>query len=238
MPPIVAKTSLVLLNQYDSSSAFKTFKPGRESDALDSSTFGTAAKTFLAGLKQGSIQLEGFFDKTLLSGIDAILTAAFGAAEIITSLVQESPSIGVRALLMNADQSKYEVGSPLGQIIMSTAEMHAADNGLESGVLLHLPSTLETATANATSVDNGAASTNGAVAHLHLTQITGLNVTVIVQHSTDNSTWVDLFTFTAASAITSQRLSVTGTVNRYRRVRTVVNSGSGNCNHAVTFAHR
>uniref|UniRef100_UPI003BB56F59 hypothetical protein n=1 Tax=Thermoanaerobacterium sp. DL9XJH110 TaxID=3386643 RepID=UPI003BB56F59 len=74
---------------------------------------------------------------------------------------------------------------------------------------------------NGTTVDNAASSSNGAVAHLHVTGFTGLSNAVIkVTHSTDNfsSSDVDLITFSTVSGLTSQRSTVTGTVNRYVRV--------------------
>jgi hypothetical protein len=76
--------------------------------------------------------------------------------------------------------------------------------------------TVTTAT-NGTSVDNGASTANGMRANLHVTAVTGTGGTVKVQHSSDNSTWVDFHTFTAATAATSQTKTATGTVNRYLR---------------------
>jgi hypothetical protein len=76
-----------------------------------------------------------------------------------------------------------------------------------------------TATGNGTSVDNAAGTTNGGIAHLHVTDVSGTTPTlaVVIQHSTNNSTWSTLASFTTATAATSERITFTGTVNRYVR---------------------
>lgn len=61
----------------------------------------------------------------------------------------------------------------------------------------------------------------GAQAYLQVTQLTGTSVTVTVQHSPDNSTWSTLAAFTAVSAAPAfQRVTATGTVDRYLRAIT------------------
>lgn len=62
-------------------------------------------------------------------------------------------------------------------------------------------------------------SADGAQLYLQVTAITGTSVTVTIQHSADNSTWSTLGTaFTAVTAAPgTQRLTATGTVDRYLR---------------------
>lgn len=78
---------------------------------------------------------------------------------------------------------------------------------------------------NGTSLDNGASSPAGLAAvinHFSVTSVAG--VTYVIQHSTDNSSWSTLLTFTTvpvtATAGYGERKTVTGTVNRYLRVLT------------------
>ncbi len=78
---------------------------------------------------------------------------------------------------------------------------------------------------NGTSLDNGAGTTKGLAAvinHFSVTSVAG--VTYLIQHSTDNSSWTTLLTFTTvpvtATAGYGERKVVTGTVNRYLRVLT------------------
>ena len=113
------------------------------------------------------------------------------------------------------------------------------NDGVDHGRVVHAH-TAETATGNSTSVDNGASSTNGGVASLHVTAVTGTtpSLTVKVQHSSDNSTFVDLITFTAANAAGSQRRTVSGTVNRYVRETHTLSGTSPNFTYAAAFARR
>ena len=81
---------------------------------------------------------------------------------------------------------------------------------------------------------------NGGVAYLNVTGVTGTspNIVVKVQHSTNNSTWVDLATFTAATAIGAQRIPVSGTVNRYLRTLWTVTGTTPSLTFTASFARR
>jgi hypothetical protein len=89
------------------------------------------------------------------------------------------------------------------------------------GYVLHGP-TAEAATFNGTSVDltGGLFSlTNGAQAHLHILAADGVAWTLKVQHSANDSAWADLITFSAnGTAITAERATASGTINRYVRM--------------------
>jgi hypothetical protein len=62
-------------------------------------------------------------------------------------------------------------------------------------------------------------------------------ITWKVQHSVDNSVWIDLMTFTLANDATSERETVSGTVNRYlRAIRTVGGSGGPTFECALSVA--
>jgi len=127
--------------------------------------------------------------------------------------------------------------------ISAQAQASGTVGGLDGGVLLAASQTITATVAN-TGVDNAAASTNGGVAHLHVTTNTRNGaITVKVQHSSNNSTWADLFTFTATTSATttSERIEVAaGTaVNRYLRANVSGFAGSsGTATITVGFARR
>jgi polyisoprenoid-binding protein YceI len=50
------------------------------------------------------------------------------------------------------------------------------------------------------------------VGYIHVTAFTGTTGVVKIQHSANDSTWADLITFTTISAVTQERVAVTGTV--------------------------
>src|SRR2546425_599105 len=136
----VAKDIRVLVDQYDLSSAFKSAKPSGQADALDSSTFGSSnAKTFQAGLVKGAIALEGLFasDNITQNKIDDVLAPALvgGVAHLLTVGMEGLTQNG-RAVLLNANETKYEVSTQVGQIVMATADFDSV-YGYERGVMLH-----------------------------------------------------------------------------------------------------
>ena len=65
-------------------------------------------------------------------------------------------------------------------------------------------------------------------------------VDVKIQHSTDDSVWADLITFTqvGVGAETAEAKTVSGTVNRYVRAARTVAAGTGSITYAVGFARR
>ena len=85
------------------------------------------------------------------------------------------------------------------------------------GVVLS-PATSLSATTNQASVDHGASSANGGHANLHITASSGGTWAFKIEHSTNDSAWSTLISFTlTGSALASERLTVSGTVNRYTR---------------------
>jgi hypothetical protein len=97
--------------------------------------------------------------------------------------------------------------------------------GLEWGRLLTAGKRSDTEATNGSSVDFGAAGTHGLQAWLHVFSVTGTSCTVKLQSSSDDGD-SDAFAdvtggaFTAATDVTSQRITVSGAVERYLRVAT------------------
>lgn len=97
--------------------------------------------------------------------------------------------------------------------------------GVEWGTQLTAGVRSDTTATNGTSVDFGAAGSNGGQAYLQVFSFTGTSVTVKIQSSSDNG-GSDAFSdvsglgFTAATGRTTQRLAVTGALERYLRVVT------------------
>lgn len=222
----------ILVNGYDFSNFFKQVAPGANVDLLDVTGFQSPGgdREFLASFNDGKLSLEGFFsaDNVGLDGIDDIFNSVLGSTtkQVVTASPENANAIGNRCYCISADETRYEVSSPADGVIMSNAEFQSS-SGLGNGVILH-NLTAETATGNNASVDNGAASTSGGAGHLHVTARSGTSPTldVKIQHSSDNSVFVDLIVFAQKAAVGSERLTVTGTVNRYTRsIRTIGGTG-------------
>ena len=87
-----------------------------------------------------------------------------------------------------------------------------------------------TETTNGTSVDNAAATTLGALAHLHVTASDCGTWAFKVQDSANDSDWADLITFTeVGEAVAGERADVAAaadTPDRYTRFQATRTSGT------------
>lgn len=239
------KNTVVLFDKYNLSEYFNSATTTAMAEAVETTTFGSANKTYAIGMKDGTVSLEGLWAGDV-NGVDEVLEAAIGSSgKKIITVATEGATIGRRAKLINTDETSYEIASAVADMVTITAEAQASGTvgGFDGGVLLAANQTVSSVTAN-TSVDNSASSANGGVAHLHVTANTRNGAaTIKVQHSANNSTWADLVVFTAttSSTTTSERIEVAAgtTVNRYVRANISAIAGStGSVTLTVGFARR
>lgn len=218
----------VLFNKYDLSQYLRQVAPSLDIELLEATPFQAAGgdKVYITGFRDGKLSLEGFFEshEVTVDAIDDIFNAVIGSEikQVVTVSPEGALTLGNRCFLMEADTVNYSVSAPATGLIMSNANLQSS-SGIGHGRILQ-PTAALTATGNGTSVDNAAATTRGGAGHLHITAKAGTIPTITgkIQHSVDNSVWVDLITFGAASAETFERVEVTGTVNRYLRfIRTI-----------------
>lgn len=238
---IHGKGTIVLCNEFDLSAYFNEASASRSVETAETTTFGSSAKTYITGLQDGTLSLNGLFEGSA-DATDEELTDVLGdnAGMTITVAPAGSLAVGSRVMSLTGKLTSYEISSPVGDVVSASSEFQA-DEGIGSGVSLHALSA-ETTTGNGTSVDGTASSANGGFATLHVTANTMNNNMVFkVQHSADNSTWVDLATFStvATTVKTSERIEVASstTVNRYLRA-TWTASGSGSVTFHINFARR
>lgn len=239
MPFLHGKSTVVLYNQFDLSQYFNEVSASRSIETAETTTFGKSAKTYITGLGDGTLSLNGLFEGST-DATDEEITGVIGTdnGAVISVGITGSLAIGQRVLSMVGEVTSYEISSPVGDVVSASSEFQS-EQGIYSAVSLHALSA-ETATGNGTSVDNTASSSNGGAGALHVTANTMNNNTVFkIQHSTDNSTWADLITFsTVATTIkTSEQKTVTGTVNRYVRA-TWTASGTGSITFHINFGRR
>jgi hypothetical protein len=219
MPFIHGKGAATLFDKYDLSAYLNTFESSASADTAEVTTFGASSKSYIAGMKDATISLGGFFDGAT-GAVDEVLAAALSNATtgVLTLAPAGAGAIGNRAQLGNTLETSYTVTAAASDAVSISAEAQIT-GGLSPGIIL-ADLAARTAAGNTTANDNTASSANGLAAHLHCTAFTGTNITVKVAHSADNSTWADLITFTQLTAAGSERKTVTGTVNRYLRITT------------------
>jgi hypothetical protein len=191
---------------------------------------GNAGASYVPGLKSGSLAITGPQDSTG-QGLHARIASSIGVDNgLIVTLLPEGDAVGKWAIFAACDPTDWAIDASVTDAVAFSVSA-TADESIEMGYVLH-PLAAETATGNGTAVDRGLGVTSalGLAASLHVTAYTGLtSATVKIQHSTDNSTWADLTTFNATTAIGAQlvKLAAGTTINRYlRSVLTVAGTGS------------
>lgn len=214
---IHGKSAAVLFQATDLSAFLNSWDTTLTADTAEVTCFGSGSKAYVAGGKDATISLSGFFDGAA-SAVDEVLAAAIAGTKVITLAEAGVGTIGNRALVGQAIHTSYQVSAPVGDAVTISAEAQVT-GGMSSGVVL-ADLAARTATGNTSSVDKGASSANGLMANVHVTAFTGTDITVKVAHSADNNTWADLITFTQLTAAGAENKTVTGTVNRYLRITT------------------
>lgn len=232
------KNTSVLYGAYDLSAYFNSMKVGTKVPMAATTTFQAAAETYLPGIKDGTVSLSGLFDGAA-GAVDEVLTAALAGSDQVFTGAVDLAAIGKRCRMAAAQSSAYDVDDSISDAVQVSLDIQA-NGGVDYGLILHALGSVS-ATANDTSQDNAAASSNGGVAHLHVVTNTRNGTLVAkVQHSTDNSSWADLITFTTVTSSTTaaERIAVTGTVNRYVRAQYTIAGSTGAMSFQMAFARR
>lgn len=203
-----------------------------EVDLRDFTSFADAARTWEVGLTSAEIAFEGFFAAT---PFDAVVAADLGAATPVPVSVGPDgvDQAGKRAYVVAARAQQYEISSRTAELVGASVS-YRSDARIGLGVVLAELAARGSSGTGPTQ-DNGASTSNGAIANLHVTAASG-TLDVKVQHSADQVTWVDLITFSTVTSPAAESKVVTGTVNRYVRATWTVGGASPSFTFAVTFA--
>jgi hypothetical protein len=231
----------IFVNQYNLTSHTRQMEIMAAIADHDSTVLGDSAVRIQLGLKSGGVRYQGLFDPTVGGAYD-VLSAAYGSTTSrIATAFPELTTLGNPAVLCYALETELGIPVNVNDLVGLTAYLKAAEDGVDFGVWLQALAAV-TNTGNGSSVDNAAATTNGGVGVIHTTAIAGAAPSVVwkIQHATDNSTWVDLITFTAATVASSERIEVAAgtTVNRYLRAIRTFGGTTTSITSAIAFARR
>jgi hypothetical protein len=236
------KNTAVLFGGYNLSSFYNDASTSESMEPAETTAFGSSAKTYIAGLTDGTISLSGMFDGAA-SAVEPVLNSVLGSATAsVVSVAPEGLTTGKVSYGCDGRVTSFEISAPVADVISLTSEVQA-DGGIDRALIL-AGATAYTATVNGTGQDNAASTANGGVGVIHVTANTRDGAcTFKIQHSSDNSTFADLVTFTntVASTVTAERIIVAAgtTVNRYLRASCTTFGGtSGAVTATITFARR
>lgn len=243
MALVTGVTMKVVINQYDLSGFFRSINPSLTRGMYDTTAFGSTQHQSIPGFRTGTIEIEGFYeDPATASAPDNVFAAIEAAATPpLVSVLPEGWAIGKRSYMIQANESNHTVSAVIDDLVKNNATFQSTD-GYDIGVSLHGLTAEAGFPVTGASVDNGAATSNGGVAFVQTSAIAGAgpNIVVKVQHSTNDSTWADLVTFTAITATGFQRVLVAAgtTVNRYLRATMTQGGTTTSITSLVGFARR
>lgn len=216
----------------------RTASAASSTDMLDTTVLTDRAKTSIPGQDTSTFRIAGPLD---------VDPTANGQADAVQDMKDRTTPTAITYMPLGTDGAAWLFESLANGLDFTSGVGATTDWALSAqttgitdlnGVIL---SNAETVTIDGSSAntDNGASSSNGGVAHLHVTAFSGLTSDdIIVEGSANGSTgWATVATFTQVTGLTSQRVVVTGSVARYLRVTDNV-TGTGSITRLVSFSRR
>lgn len=205
----------------------------RKADKIVADAFGTQVHNSLPGLRDGSLKINGLstMDRGTLNwqlsqwfGRKSAVNAwfAFEGLQLLAPITTQPSSVmnnSVTANLKDAVDFDVEL---------------SARGAFEDGIIALSPATLLSgASGTGPLIDDSTytgATTSGAVGVVHMwgwDAGTTPSTTVTIQHSPDGTSWTNLMSFTAMSALGSQRITIAPGVTVNQKIQAIwTNSGS------------
>jgi hypothetical protein len=237
MPFAHGKGTSVILDAVNLSPYLNQADVQLDVDTADTTVFQAAWKSAIAGQGASKADLQGFYDPTELTmrnliGADASLTGGL----LTISPASIPPAIGDRAHLLSIVASSYAESSPVGGVIGLKWSV-LGSNAAGMGLVLH-PLAEDTNTTTGADRDDGAATSTGWTAHLHVIAVDAGSWVIKLQDAATLPTYADVSggSFTAKTAAGSQRLVSASGATLRRFVRYVATRTGGSAGDGITFA--
>lgn len=227
------KNTRIWFKEHDLSAYLHSASIAAAQDTVDSTTFANDGwKTSVPGMLGVTLSMQGYHDPDFTA-----LTDYLGSTGGILTYAPGGQSVGDDARLAKVITSTLTpADTPVGGLIAIAWDV-MADASVGIGWLLH-GLTEDTNTTTGSSKNDGAATTTGWMAHLHVTAVDGGSWVVKLQDSADNSSWSDVTggAFAAATGATSERLESAAGATLRRYVRYVATRTGGSTGDGITFA--
>lgn len=231
----------VLVGGYDLTGDSNKISINDKRQLYEVTAFVDQVKNYISGKRTIGLDHSGYMNSAagkshpvLKAGnIQAVFSAFLGQ--------NANPVVGDPTYSLFVQDTSYKAQPEVGKYIPFNSELMNAGSLGGWGVALTPPTTI-TNTANGTAVNEGAASTNGGAAFLHvLGTPTPDTYSVVVEGSTTGAfagEQTTLATFTLnGSALSSERKAIAGTIPQYTRWKaTRTGSAGNNFKFAVSLA--
>lgn len=235
---INAQQTRVLYGNVALACYLRSVQPQASIDMLDITTLCDTSRQFTSSLRDYMLNLDGFLDDDATTGsvVEALTAPIDTGAVVPTSVAPDGFAAGNSVWVIPAHTLSFEPVSSVAEVVTFSMSLGSGLPAATGISLIDLAAL--TSTGNGGTIDQTAATSNGAVGHLHITAASGTTpqIDMIVEHSTNGSDWSTLLSFASASTITSEVVSVTGTVNRYVRASYTVSGTTPSFTSQVSLA--
>ena len=237
MPAAHGRLTRVYVNGYDLTGFFRKSSMEQSREMAESTVFNLTDKTYLPGLQDASLSLDGLFDAAI-DGIEDVVNTAFSTDPTIVTLCPQGDVLGNVAYGLSGLETKLTLDASKDDIVSLSNELQSTVG--RDRLLVQQPLATQVASGFSTSIDNTAVSTpNGGVGYLHVPNITGItNLSVVIRDSADNISFNTILTFPNVTASRAKhRVEITGTVRRYL-IALWTFTGSGSAQFWTGFGRR
>ncbi len=213
--PVHGKNAGVFVAQFDLSGDFTGYNFGKNRQNPDVTTMGNDDRVLLAGLRDGSMSVQGVFNNATDKS-DEEFAALDGVETVFTASPTAASAIGDRAHMVNGFIDNYQPRSSITDAVRFSSGI-TASAGAYLGQIIH-HNNQESSVGDSASINYGATTTTGATAFIHVTQFSGTDATITVEDATTEPTYGSLVAFTQVTGLTSEKVEVTGEVLKFVRV--------------------
>jgi hypothetical protein len=179
-----------------------------------------SAKERLLLLTDGLLEFLVFFNDAALA--EHVILKTLPTTDVIALWVA-GQAVGDVAAGIVAKQVDYAWERPADGSLAGTVQLMAQGTPLEWLTMLSAGEDTDASAESNASRDDAAQTTAGLIAYLQVVDIASGTPTVVIEDSANDSTWATLVSFAAVAdgaEPTAERVTVTGTVDRYLRVTT------------------
>ena len=215
------------IEQYLFSAQGNDLEHSRKADKIQGDGFGARVKNSLPGMQEGSLKIKGLatMDKGALNWQ---LNQWFGRRSPVNAwFAMEGLAAGSPITMQPSSVIDASIMAKLKDAVDFSLELDAR-GAYDDGFILLSPQNLLTTSSGTGPLDDntlyGGATTTGASAQLHVFAFDGgttPSVTVTIQHSPDGTTWTNLISFSAQSALGSQRIKLPSTTTVNAKVQAI-----------------
>jgi hypothetical protein len=143
------KNARLWVDDLELTAFFTDFTMAAKAGQSDVTVYGLGAKSYLAGLKEGTVSGKGFFDGSSATAEDLEFVSALGRSygQAITFIPSGVITTGTRCVVALLDLTDYGVTAPVNNVVGVTFSGQA-DSGLSTGVTLFNPTVTVTLVGN------------------------------------------------------------------------------------------